>query len=236
MRSGEQVCGAAGRRGLGAATAAAVLAATAGIASSAPLSLGLRTLPVAAMQPPSDPGSEQQQPPATPDAAPPVDRPARPDAANPLNDPQVEEIIGDLERATAPRRPVEPVAPAAAAPARPAVGVVPGVRPLPRGDAGGQGRLLPDGTFLPLRRGRVIRGEAGEWAFHFDTDPDSAAPPPMVLLPCQTLMAIEGYAMGGGESVVLRVSGQVFVYHGRNFLLPTHFEPERRSGDLVPLQ
>ncbi len=234
MRRGDRFCGAAGRRILSATAGMAALAAAAGIASAAPLSLGLRILPASSVQPPAEPAPENQQSPAPPEASPPGDRPARPDAANPLNDPQVEEIIGDLERATAPRRPVEPVTPAAAAPARPSVGVVPGVRPLPRGEAAGQ--LLPDGTFLPLRRGRVIRGEAGEWAFHFDTDPDSAAPPPMVLLPCQTLMAIEGYAMRGGEAVVLRVSGQVFMYYGRNYLLPTHFEPERRSGDLIPLQ
>ena len=138
-------------------------------------------------------------------------------------------------------------APAAkSAPAVPAVSnaVSPGVsavQPIPTAPAAAEvapvtiGRLQREGTFLASRRGRVIKAPSGEWQYHFDTGPDNRLDAPMVLMPCLNLQAIEKLAERGGEALSFSMSGQVFVYKGRNFLLPTLYTVNRR-GDVTPAQ
>jgi hypothetical protein len=121
--------------------------------------------------------------------------------------------------------------PAAPAPSAPATGPS---APAAAEPAQG-GRLLREGTFLASRRGRVIKTTGGEWQFHFDTGPENKADAPMVLMPCLNLQAIEKLADRGSEALSFTVSGQVFVYKGRNYLLPTMYSVNRR-GDVTPAQ
>ena len=121
--------------------------------------------------------------------------------------------------------------PAAPAPSAPATGPS---APAAAEPAQG-GRLLREGTFLASRRGRVIKTTGGEWQFHFDTSPENKADAPMVLMPCLNLQAIEKLAVRGSEALSFTVSGQVFVYKGRNYLLPTMYSVNRR-GDVTPAQ
>jgi len=82
-------------------------------------------------------------------------------------------------------------------------------------------RLLPEGSFLTRARGRMVRLNSGAWAFVFNPDEAGAELAPMVLLPCMQLAAMEQIAEASPESALFLLNGQVFVYRGRNFLLPT---------------
>ena len=206
-----------GTRALVAALAAAC--GCAGAAAGQPILLGLRLTPAGVLLSAQPPAGEQ----------PPADEPPRPE-----EDPAVDRIIEDLERAAAPRPAVEPRSPGHMTPARPGVPLPAGVRPMPA--ARGPGNLVPENTFLPSRSGRMTRTPEGQWIFTFDGGTDGAAEPAMVLLPCQTLMEMETYGEGAGESTVLTVSGIVYVYHGRNYLMPTVFRPARRTDEVRPIQ
>ena len=81
--------------------------------------------------------------------------------------------------------------------------------------------LRREGEFLVNRRGRLIRSDAGEQMFVFEADSQDAPEPPMILQPCRRLQDMEDIVQQRGESVVFIVSGQVHVYRGQNFLLPT---------------
>lgn len=110
----------------------------------------------------------------------------------------------------------------------------------PTAAAATSGRLLREGTFIASRRGRVTRSTAStstgpEWQVTFDSGTEGKAEAPMTLMPCQNLMAIEKIAERGGDSVTFTISGQVFLYKGRNYLLPTLYVINRR-GDITPAQ
>jgi len=128
------------------------------------------------------------------------------------HDPSVDDLIMALEEAT-PRR---------------------GEAPAPaRLDSPTPG-LLREGTYLVMRRGRMVR-DGSEWRFLIDNDVDDpmGVDPPMTLMQCQTLAMIERTAGQRREGLAFVLSGRVFVYNGRNFLLPTMFVADhRRDGDL----
>jgi hypothetical protein len=122
---------------------------------------------------------------------------------------EVEQIIRDLEAATA----------AAEAERTPGAG-----RP---------GTLEREGGVVTLRRGRLVRGGSGGWVFTFDTGvPAEGAPQdePMGVMPCALLDEMASIASRRGEHVTMTVSGRVFLYDQRNYLLPTMFFVNR-SGE-----
>ncbi len=82
---------------------------------------------------------------------------------------------------------------------------------------------LPEGKLITSMRGRVTRTGEGELAFSRDGDSDSPSGGPMVLLPCQTLQSLEELTAWRGEALVLEVSGRVFEFENRRYLLPTMF-------------
>jgi hypothetical protein len=158
--------------------------------------------------------------------------PASPTPAAPATktEPKPEQVIKDLEKSA-------PPAPATPRPAATPAGSPAPASPLtttptsPAPAATLPGKLVREGTFITSRRGRVIRAGSGEWMFHFDQASAAPAEPPMILMPSMNLMAIEKLAERGGESLTFRVSGQVFVYHGKNYLLPSMYQVNRRPAD-----
>ncbi|MBL8745004.1 MAG: hypothetical protein JNK58_01470 [Phycisphaerae bacterium] len=86
----------------------------------------------------------------------------------------------------------------------------------------GPGQLLREGSFLRNRRGRLVRGE-GAWVYVFDADAEGNAEPPMVMLPCRRLREMQQSMELQSKTVTFQTTGQVFVYDGRNYLLPTYF-------------
>ncbi|MBC7835607.1 MAG: hypothetical protein H7Y88_10985, partial [Phycisphaerales bacterium] len=97
-------------------------------------------------------------------------------------------------------------------------------------------KLLAEGTFLPSRRGRMVRAPEGEWMYVFDADARGLSEAPMVLMPCQNLAAMERITAQRGEGATFTVSGQVFAYKGKNYLLPALYIVNRASADLTPVQ
>jgi hypothetical protein len=68
----------------------------------------------------------------------------------------------------------------------------------------------------------------------FDADASGMADPPMYLMPCQMLEDMEQIVQQQGDSVVFVISGQVFVYHGANYVLPTLMKLAPSHGNLQP--
>lgn len=170
-------------------------------------------------------------PKATPAAAttPAAPAPAKPTAATPAAPKQ-----GDAKATIEAMQGAAPkpagVAPATQA-AKPRTAATTGSPPA----AASGGRLLREGSFITMRRGRIIKALGDDWQFHFDNGPDNRADAPMTLMPCLNLQAIEMLAERGGESLSFTLSGQVFVYKGRNYLLPSLYTVNRR-GDVNPAQ
>jgi len=138
-------------------------------------------------------------------------------------DPQIKELIRQLEAQRRGPRALE--RPGATAPARPAA--------VEADQAG----LLKEGQAVVRRRGRMVRGGGGEWEFVFDRGAagDPSLDRPMVMAPCLNLQRMEAQAALRGESATFEVSGQVRVYRGRNYLVPTLFQAYM-ANELEPRQ
>lgn len=147
---------------------------------------------------------------ASPDV-PPDTEPAKP---RPDEDPEISDLISDLESLrSAPRG--GPVARAA----------VPGAE---------SPTLLADDTLVPRRRARMVRTGRGEAAFAFDAGEPGAADAPVILLPCAATEGIERAAARAGDSTIFDISGRVFQHQGRNYLLPLMYIAET-SRNVKPL-
>lgn len=221
-----------------------VMLMTAGLACGvAVASIGAQ--PEKPSTPPASPPPAAQPPAADEKAAQPekpAGAPAKSDA-KPANDPPVEDIIKDLQKPANERKTVMPDKPAATpttpgavpAPAAPTANAAPArVRTV----EAGKSKIVREGTFIVSRKGRLVRATSGDWTFAFDSDTQQQAgnDPTMNILPCEKLMAMERVAEKHGEAVSYTVTGQVFVYHGRNFLMPTNYVVNRPGGDVKSLQ
>lgn len=99
------------------------------------------------------------------------------------------------------------------------------------GAATGEVELIPEGTQVVARRGRMSRGPRGTWWFTFDADVDGLVDPPMVLLPCLLRERMERYAERSGGRTAMLLSGRVYQYEDRNYILPTMFQiPNERTA------
>jgi hypothetical protein len=191
------------------------------------------TSPVASAQP-----EKKEAPPASPPAPAKPATPPTPPPSQPPADPATEDVLKEMEKQ---RGNVPPPSPA---PAVPAQGTPPTTAPSPTPAPAAPGvrvqtsagRLLREGTFLVDRRGRLVRSSTSEWMYTFDTDAKGQADPTMVLMPCQKLEAMEKLAERYGESLTFTVTGQVFVYKNRNYLLPATFRVNRAEGDIKTAQ
>jgi len=103
------------------------------------------------------------------------------------------------------------------------IGIAPG---------GSAPKLRREGEFVLSRRGRLIRAEGGQLLFSFDADSDKSEEAPMFLMPCRLLENMEEMSQEHGDRTVFILSGQVFVYRGANYLLPTMMKPSIDRGNL----
>lgn len=95
---------------------------------------------------------------------------------------------------------------------------------LPSSDVGRPvpGGLLAEGSFLAGALGRPVQGRTGAWYFIFEPDqrgPGGVSLPAMVLMPGPNLASLERAAGRLADSDRLRVTGQVFVYAGLNYVM-----------------
>jgi len=132
-----------------------------------------------------------------------------PFAADEAPEPSVDELLARIEEASQQAPTGEPSAQFA---------------PNPAG-------LAPEGALVASRRGRLLRSDSGGWRFTPDVDADApeGLDQPMDLLPCALLEEmLRERRLLGAQPVI--VSGRVFIYNGRNYLLPTMFVIERHGA------
>lgn len=93
-------------------------------------------------------------------------------------------------------------------------------------------QLRREGEFIVSRRGRVFVLSDGRTQFRFEADAERSPEPPVFLMPCQLLEHIEQLERQRGDELVFVLSGQVFTYHGGNWLLPTMMKIEIDRNNL----
>ena len=107
----------------------------------------------------------------------------------------------------------------------------PSVNGSPRGpgDASGTDAPLANGTRLTLRLGRLSRDpQAGSWRF-VPQQNSGSGDPSLEILPCLLLEKLETTARESDAPPAILISGTVYAYEGRNFLLPTSFRRAREG-------
>jgi|GEM_PF-1923251 len=91
--------------------------------------------------------------------------------------------------------------------------------------------LMPDGTPLVERPGRLTR-RGNDWIFVFESDhPDHPEPPMQLLLNRNVELMVQAAAQDS-TGLVFMVSGEVTVYNGQNYLLPRVARRVITSGNL----
>lgn len=140
------------------------------------------------------------------------------DGAEDRDDDSVEDIIGELESAVG--------------------GLARSATPVADGDApaepGEFESLIREQTMVHSRRGQVSRTSSGAWLFVFESDAQGLSDPPMILMPCLLLEHLEQRVWRSGASMPVLVSGRVYVFDNRNYLLPTAFQIAREQTPIHP--
>jgi len=162
------------------------------------------------LEPPS--ARREAPPPASPRNSKVTAAPAK---AEPPAQPTAEDVLKALQH----RRPVNEVIPPGSRAARDAV---------PSNATPSDRLLLPEGSSVVSRTGRLAH-EGQWWIFTSDSD-DSL--PPTKLLPNANLEVIVRTLRGASAPIRFTVSGEVTVFEGENFLLPT--SALRASGAVEP--
>ncbi len=88
---------------------------------------------------------------------------------------------------------------------------------------------LPEGSVITARRCRLVHLSDGAVGVSFDNGAHTVAgarrtEAPMALLPCQIVQRMEEVVGNRGDRAPLEISGRVFTYSGRNYLLPTMYQ------------
>ena len=94
--------------------------------------------------------------------------------------------------------------------------------------------LLREGAVLHKAQGRLMGSPGGGRVYVFDEDEDGLAPPPMIVIPGVRLMEMERLLSTRYSKVTFLLTGEVFVYHSRNYIQPTRFTTltiESEDGD-----
>lgn len=95
---------------------------------------------------------------------------------------------------------------------------------------------LREGLTIVSRRGRVVRdGGALRFVTENGAEKSERPEPALVLMACTNLESIERVVSRRGDRAVVLMSGRVFAFEGRNYLLPTFFlEEADREGNVMP--
>ncbi len=93
----------------------------------------------------------------------------------------------------------------------------------------------PDGSMISRQTGRFVR-QGVVWVIAFDNDSESASPKdvPLIVLPSLNHEKLERLAGRQGDEFRVEISGRVFQYKGRHYLLPSVFQVVPQ-GDVRPI-
>ena len=94
---------------------------------------------------------------------------------------------------------------------------------------------LKDG-YLVARRGRLVRASDGMLCFKPDSGSVGGSEPVFALLPCTTLTSLDAWADATGDGQAITLSGQVFGYRGRRYLMPQMYKVPRETDQVLPTQ
>jgi hypothetical protein len=81
----------------------------------------------------------------------------------------------------------------------------------------------PEGAFLVRQQCEMRRLGSSGWFLVFARPQEGDPLPPMIIHPCANLQAMQQLASTETENSRFLVSGQVFLFEGRNYILPTLF-------------
>lgn len=145
-------------------------------------------------------------------------------------EPSIEQIIADLDKAVGARKsgPTGSASTHEGTATTTSPGVTTVQEPTEPGITAG---------YLTARRARIIRASDGTLAAVVDSGSSGRSEGPMSLLPCQNLTAIESLLdtnAAGAESMSFTLTGDVFIYKGRRYLLPSMYTVVRASEFVMP--
>ncbi|MAY73386.1 MAG: hypothetical protein CMJ31_01430, partial [Phycisphaerae bacterium] len=83
---------------------------------------------------------------------------------------------------------------------------------------------LPERTFLRSREGLVQPGPYATWIFSPTPTEDDPSPRAMLLHPSRMTQRLAAVFGDHGGRLRMELSGELFLYRGRNYLLPSNFE------------
>ena len=94
-----------------------------------------------------------------------------------------------------------------------------------------------EGDLIRSRTGRLVRSDDGltGWLLAFDADSTGSQDAPLLLMPCRELEKMErALNESGSDDTRFTVTGEVFLYHGRAWLLPRISRLAPNRGNLQP--
>lgn len=158
---------------------------------------------------------------------------AQPVQPDPKRDPALNDPSLDDDMAGRRSKPLPPAVGPNAAPAAPADGTRADRTPAPVSPVGGmpstsagipKGKFVPEGTFLSGREGAIVRSPGGHYLF-VPSAPGAGLERavPMALLPNQRLSQVASAFDSDPSAHASSVSGQAFVFRGRQYLLLSVF-------------
>jgi len=83
--------------------------------------------------------------------------------------------------------------------------------------------LIREGAVVFRRQGRLLGATGGGRVFVFDKGEQGETPAPMIVLPSIRLLEMERVLDARDSTVTFLLTGEVFVYRGRNYILPSQF-------------
>lgn len=83
--------------------------------------------------------------------------------------------------------------------------------------------LLREGAMIHRRQGRLLGSPGGGRVYVFDDVEGRPTPAPMIVIPSVRLTEMERLLTSREGNVTFLLTGETFVYHGRNYVLPTGF-------------
>lgn len=172
---------------------------------------------------PVDAGAKPAVPPATNEAG-------EATAVRPGDDPEVADIIKQLESRRSEALP--PISGATAEAGKSEEGRTITAADADRANASRS--LVPEGTIFTDRRGRLVR-IGDRLGIAFDGDANTPAEPAMYIIRSKALERLENSISSRTGSVDIVLTGRVYTYRNQNYILPlmAQLEPQ---GQLKPLQ
>jgi len=155
------------------------------------------------------------------------------------DDASLRDVVGSRQARPAEPPDIQPTKPVQPSPApqrpRQKLGPLAGLPP----EVGLPGRrFYAEGTFLSRRKGSLFRSPSGDVIFLPQRDSNKRGEAPMVIMACQELARLEAVPDAFSKDVVVTISGSIYVYYDRQYLMPSAYSVERalqaNSSPAVP--